>query len=98
MRMCPHCHQKTIPWLHAYVATKGAAPITCTNCGTHIKCVFNKYAVASVIPIGIAALVCNNWDVQPVKAIYFFIVFGGVFGMSLNEHAIRYVVVDERVT
>jgi hypothetical protein len=94
MRMCPHCHKNTIPWLHAYVTTKWAAPIACSNCGAHIKRVFDNYGAVSVIPIGVAALVCNNLDVQPINATYFFIVFGGLFGVSLGEHTIRYIVVN----
>jgi hypothetical protein len=57
--------------------------------------VFDVRYVINVVPTCIVAELCSIWDVQPVKAIYFFIVFSGIFGLSLGERSIRYVVVAD---
>lgn len=97
MRICPRCHKRTIPWLHAYITTKWGAPIVCSNCKARLKCVFDMWYAISIIPTAAVAEMCNIWDVHPIKAIYFLIVFSGIFGLSLGEHTIRYVEVGPSV-
>ncbi len=90
-RMCPHCHELTIPRLHAWRVMAWNPTITCSNCGTRLKLVFGRDYGLPTLACAIPAFANIFFDVHPMSAVYFFLVFGGLFSLCLQELFIRYV-------